>query len=133
MAEPLTFDRYVHLPRLTGLRLSPDGRHLVVTVAGVHVSGTKMASAIWRVDPAGTEAPRRLTRSAAGESGAAFLPDGSLVFTSARPDPEAKEPPDEPPGALWHLPADGGEARLLVAPAGGADTVLAARAAPRIA
>ncbi|MGZ6260503.1 MAG: S9 family peptidase [Candidatus Limnocylindrales bacterium] len=133
MAEPLTFDRYVHLPRLTGLRLSPDGRHLVVTVAGVHVSGTKMASAIWRVDPAGTEAPRRLTRSAAGESGAAFLPDGSLVFTSARPDPEAKEPPDEPPGALWHLPADGGEARLLIAPAGGADTVLAARAAPRIA
>jgi dipeptidyl aminopeptidase/acylaminoacyl peptidase len=127
MSIPLDFERYLTLPRLSGLRLSPDGRRLVLAIGGVHVSGTKMASALWQVDPAGVEPPRRLTRAAAGESGAAFLPDGSLLFTSARPDPDAKEPEAEPQAALWLLPADGGEARLLAAPRGGADTVVSAR------
>ena len=77
--------------------------------------------------------PRRLTRSAAGEGAAAFAPDGSLVFGSARPDPDAKEAEAEPPAALWHLPADGGEARLLLVPHGGVDGVAAARTGRRIA
>jgi dipeptidyl aminopeptidase/acylaminoacyl peptidase len=78
--------------------------------------------------------PRRLTRSAAGEAGgAAFLPDGSLLFASARPDPDAKPDPDRKINALWLLPADGGEARLLVAPEGGVDGLAAARAARVVA
>ncbi len=129
MSEPLDLDRFLKLPRLSGLRLAPDGSRLAVSVGGVHASGTKMASALWQVDPAGTAPPRRLTRSAAGEGSAAFLPDGSILFTSARPDPEAKEPETEPPAALWLLPAGGGEARLLVAPMGGADAVVGARRA----
>ncbi|HEY8199456.1 MAG TPA: alpha/beta fold hydrolase, partial [Candidatus Limnocylindrales bacterium] len=73
--------------------------------------------------------PRRLTRSAAGESGAAFLPDGSLLFTSARPDPDAKpdEAKDKPPAGLWLLPAEGGEARLLLAPQAGVAGIATAR------
>ena len=89
------FDRFLELPRLSGLRLSPDGRRLVVAVGGPDPEGKKMRSALWQVDPAGVAPPRRLTRSAAGEAGgAAFLPDGSLLFTSSRPDPDAKPDPE---------------------------------------
>ena len=135
MTTPLDFERYLGLPRLSGLRLSPDGRRLVVACGGVHVSGTRMATALWQVDPEGVDPPRRLTRAAAGESGAALLPDGSLLFTSARQDPDAKEPPaePEPPAALWLLPAGGGEARLLAAPHGGVDSVVTARGARSVA
>ena len=111
------FERFLELPRLSGLRLSPDGRRLVVAVAGPDPEGRKMRSAIWQVDPAGVEPARRLTRSAAGESGgAAFLPDGSLVFASSRPDPDVKPDPDRKVQALWLLPPDAGEARLLRRP-----------------
>jgi len=124
------FDRFLALPRLSGLRLSPDGRRLVVAVSGPDPEGTKMRSALWQVDPAGVAPPRRLTRSAAGEAGgAAFLPDGSLLFASARPDPDAKPDPDRKIQALWLLPPDAGEARLLVAPEGGVDGLAAARSA----
>ena len=52
--------------------------------------------------------------SAKGENDAAFLPDGSLLFVSARPDP-ASSSDDEPVSALWRLPADGGEAGVVLA------------------
>ena len=133
MTEPLDFERFVRLPRLSGLHLSPDGSRLVVTVAQPHASGTKMASALWAVDPEGKTPPRRLTRSAAGEGAAAFAADGSLVFGSARPDPDAREAEADPPAALWHLPADGGEARLLLVPHGGVDGVATPRSGRRIA
>ena len=123
MREPFDFDHFIALPRLSGLRLSPDGSRLVVAVATPGPDGKELRTALWQVDPSGDVAPRRLTRSAVGESNAAFLPDGSLLFTSARPDPDAKkeDKPDEndTPAALWHLPSGGGEARLLLAPPGG--------------
>ena len=128
------FDRLLALPRLSGLRLSPDARRLVVAVGRPDPEGKKMRTALWQVDPAGVAPPRRLTRSAAGEAGgAAFLPDGSLLFTSSRPDPDAKLDPDRTINALWLLPPDGGEARLLVAPEGGVDGIAAARSAPVVA
>ncbi len=128
------FDRFLGLPRLSSLRLSPDGRRLVVAVGGPDPEGTKMRSALWQVDPAGALPPRRLTRSAAGEAGGAeFLPDGSLLFTSCRPDPDAKPDPDRKVNALWMLPPDGGEARLLAAPEGGVDGLAVARHAAVVA
>ncbi len=133
MAEPFTFDVFVQLPRLSGLRLSPDGSRLVVSVAVPHTDGKRMASSIWQVDPNAAAAPRRLTRSAKGETGAAFLPDGSILFTSARPDPDARPDGDEdPPAALWLLPSGGGEARLLAAPRAGVTAVRVARSAGTI-
>ena len=103
------------LPRLSGLRLSPDGTRLAVVVARPSADGKKMVSAIWQLDAEGVRAPVRLTRSVPGESAAEFLPDGSLLFVSARPDPDAR--PDgngkdgkdgaDPPAALWLLPAGG--------------------------
>jgi dipeptidyl aminopeptidase/acylaminoacyl peptidase len=85
---------------------------------------------------AGATEPQRLTRSAPGESDAAFLPDGSLVFVSARPDPDAApDAPtdDKPPAALWRLPAGGGEAALLVAPPGGVAGLHVARTSGTVA
>ena len=75
--------------------------------------------------PGSERAPRRLTRSAKGENGAAFLPDGSLLFVSERPDPDVSD--DEPVSALWRLPAGGGEAGVLATRPGGVGGVVVAR------
>lgn len=123
-------DAYVALPRLSGLTLSPDGTRLVTAVATLDAKRTRYVSALWEVDPAGERPARRLTRSAKGESSARFASTGDLLFTSARPDADAESPDDEPPAALWLLPADGAEARVVAARKAGIDGVAVAEHAP---
>src|SRR6187549_1345872 len=115
-------EQYVALPRVSGLVLSPDGSRVVVGVATLDAKATKYVTALWEVDPAGERPARRLTRSAKGEGGAAFLPDGSLLFTSARPDP-ASDADEDDVSLLWLLPAGGGEARVVAHRPGGVDHV----------
>ena len=148
---------FATLPRLSGLRLAPDGSWLAVTVQTVAGEPGRYVPSIWRVDAAAADvSPTRLTRSAAGESGPQFLPDGSLLFISARPAPpapagaapapagdEKSEPAQTGPGkdskggddqpAVWLLPAAGGEARRIAAPPGGAGGLAVARAAAAFA
>ncbi|MFT4226536.1 S9 family peptidase [Micropruina sp.] len=113
MATPFDdIDVYLALPRCSGLSLSPDGTRLVTTVATLNSKRTQYRNALWEVDPTGTEPARRLTRSRKGESSALFTDAGDLLFTSARPDPDADDD-DEPTAALWLLPAAGGEASLI--------------------
>ena len=136
MTNGFDLDHFLALPRLSGLRLSPRGDRLVVAVQRPSLDGKKFASSLWEIDPSGARPPHRLTRSAPGESSAAFLRDGSIVFTSSRPDPDVK--PDEAKekedvAALWLLPAAGGEARVIFAPPGGVDGVRAARDAAVVA
>ncbi|GAA3757980.1 dipeptidyl aminopeptidase/acylaminoacyl peptidase [Spinactinospora alkalitolerans] len=119
---------YIALRRVNGLRLSPDGTRLVAPVSEPEPDGKAFGSALWEIDPAGEAEPRRLTRSAAGESAPRFLPDGSVLFTSKRPDPEA-EPGEEARPSLWLLPADGGEARRVASHPGGIGAVEVAREA----
>ncbi len=137
MTEPFSVERLLALPRLSSLRLSPDGRRLVVAVGTVAPDGKKMATALWQVDAEGRSLARRLTRSVAGESGGhAFLPDGSLLFASTRPDPDVKAPSGDdahPIRSLWLLPADGGEARPVASPDGGIDGIATARASRTVA
>jgi dipeptidyl aminopeptidase/acylaminoacyl peptidase len=134
MTDATSFDleHYLTIPRVNGLALSPDDARLVAPVAVVGPDGKKYVTALWEIDPSGERPARRLTRSATGEGYGAFLPDGSLLFTSRRPDPDLPPPkgdkseePDET--ALWRLPPDGGEAQVLADPPGGVGTVAVAR------
>jgi dipeptidyl aminopeptidase/acylaminoacyl peptidase len=119
-------DAFVATRRQAGLALSPDGARLVTTVSELAPDGTKSVSSLWEVDPTGEAPARRLTRSAAGESSAAFAPDGDLLFTSRRPDPTVEAGDDEP-AALWVLPHHGGEARRILDPGDGIAGLAVAR------
>jgi dipeptidyl aminopeptidase/acylaminoacyl peptidase len=125
-------DTFLGLPRLSGLRLSPAGDRLIVSVALPDAEGKRFASSLWQLDPTGRGPARRVTRSAPGESAGTFLRDGSILFTSSRPDPDL--PPDrrdtyKDVSGLWLLPAGGGEARPVASPHGGVESVRAAAAA----
>jgi dipeptidyl aminopeptidase/acylaminoacyl peptidase len=124
---------FVAIPRVTALRLAPDGSWLAAAVQTLSSDGKKYLTSLWRVDPAGGP-PRRLTRSAEGEASPRFLPDGSLLFTSGRPDPGAGQDGRDrgEVAALWLLPAGGGEARVVAAPPGGVTAAEAARDAGTI-
>jgi len=123
---------YVALPRLTGLVLSPDGARLVTTVAAANPERNRLRPSLWQVDPTGRAPARRLTRGATGESAPAFTPDGDLLFTAARPDPDAAgsgaDQPDGGPAALWLLPT-AGEARIVGTRPGGVGAPTVAREA----
>ena len=84
-------DAFLALPRLSGLALSPDGSRLVTTVATLDPKSTRHVGALWEVDPTGARGARQLTRSRKGEGGATFTPDGTVLFSSARPDPERED------------------------------------------
>lgn len=122
---------YVALARIDGLALSPDGTRLVTAVSTCSPDGKKYLSAIWELDPHGDALPRRLTRSAPGEGGPAFAPDGSVLFISRRPDPSDAESDDETAG-LWLLPAGPGEAREILRRPGGVAGVAIARASGEV-
>jgi dipeptidyl aminopeptidase/acylaminoacyl peptidase len=79
----------------------------------------------------GSEGARRLTRSAKGETSAAFSASGDLLFVSARPDAGADA--DDENAQLWVLPVEGGEARPVTSLAGGAGGLAAvAEASDRV-
>ena len=99
-------DDYVRIPAVTSLAVSPDGSWLAASVQSLGPEPKKYLTSIWRIDTAGGP-PVRLTRSAEGEAGPEFLPDGSLLFISKRPEHTAKADGDgkgDKP-ALWQLPA----------------------------
>ncbi|WP_085066719.1 S9 family peptidase [Catenuloplanes japonicus] len=118
-------DAYAALPRVSGLRLSPDGTRIVVGVATPDPKKNRYVTALWEVDAAGERAARRLTRSRAGESAAGFTPAGDLLFVSSRPEPDDAEGED-PQAALWSQPAGGGDARVIARPTGGVRGVVVA-------
>src|ERR1700722_12024438 len=119
---------FVAIPRVTALRLAPDGTWLAAAVQTLSPDRKKYLTSLWRIDPGGGPA-RRLTRSAEGEASPRFLPDGSLLFTSRRPDPGASpaRQADAEGAALWLLPPGGGEARIVAALPGGVTAAEVAR------
>ncbi|TVT16949.1 S9 family peptidase, partial [Amycolatopsis rhizosphaerae] len=123
-------DTYAALPRTSGLWLSPDGRRVVVGLSTPDPKKNRYTTALWEVDPEGNRPARRLTRSTQGESGAAFTPEGDLLFVSSRPDRTSEEAPET--GALWLQPATGGDARVIAAPPGGVREVVVAATAGTI-
>jgi dipeptidyl aminopeptidase/acylaminoacyl peptidase len=115
-------DAYINLPRVAGLRLAPDGTWLAASIQVLAADRKKFTTSIWRIDVGGGPA-RRLTWSAEGESSPRFLADGSLLFLSRRPDPGKTGKDSEARGALWRLPPDGGEGRLVATLPGGVTAV----------
>lgn len=124
---------FVSIPRVGELVLSPDGDRLVAGVAHLDDDGGAFVTSLWALDPAGHAPARRLTRSTKGESSAAFLPDGSLLFTSKRPRSadagadSSGDKDDADVAALWLLPAGGGDARVVASRPGGVTGVVTGR------
>ena len=148
---------YMALPRLTGLRLAPDGSWLAASVSALSADGRTFKTSIWRI-PAGPgqARPRHCPADPVGRGrGQPGLPAGRLAGVPVRPARPAGRPGRRPahplPGsghrlrrrlprpratgtarkrALWLLPADGGEACQLTAPPGGISRLATAAAAP---
>jgi len=105
----LTPDLVLDLPRVSALRLSPDGRTLAFVVARRSIERKKYVSDLYRLGVGGGT-PERLTVGETNDSAPRFLSDGSLVFLTSRPDndPKSKADKDEEPSAqIWSLPSQG--------------------------
>ncbi|MGI9005078.1 MAG: prolyl oligopeptidase family serine peptidase [Streptosporangiaceae bacterium] len=126
------FAEFIAIPTVTDLRLAPDGSWLAAVIQAPGPDPKKFGTSIWRIDTARGPAAR-LTRSAEGESGMAFLADGSLLFLSRRPEPGAAkdQPASGAKAAIWLLPASGGEARRAASLPGGVTGLATARTAGR--
>lgn len=107
-------DSLLRIPRIQAVAAGRDGR-VVAAIAEADEHGGRMLSSLWELTP--DAEPRRLTRSAKGESSPRFAPDGSLLFRSARPDPQRADG-DEGVQAIWRLP-ERGEAELVASTPGG--------------
>jgi len=123
---------YMTIPRLGELAVSPAGDRLVVSVTELDDQGAKFVTSLWELDTEAAAPARRLTRSSEGEAAFAFLPDGSILFTSSRPRPRGAGAPEEKEGeadrpALWMLPAAGGEPYVIATRPGGIAGVLTGR------
>jgi dipeptidyl aminopeptidase/acylaminoacyl peptidase len=120
-------EHFIAMPRVSGLAISHDGTRLVTQMAELDDDKrVKYLTSLWEVDPTGEAEPRRLTQPAQGDSLGAFLPDGSLLFTSSRPVPGTESKGDDEPTRLWLLPPTG-EARVVADPPAGVDGVEASR------
>lgn len=121
-------EAFLRVPRVSAIAAGPGGRAVaMVQEADEHLS--RLSPALWELTSEGPA--RRLTASEKGESSPRFAPDGSLLFTSSRPDPAGDAP--EGTTAIWRLPLTGEAQVLAHAPGGlelldvaGDGTVLAA-------
>lgn len=108
-------DAFTRIPRISAVAAGPDGR-VVASIDEVDEHGSQRGSALWALDPEGLTPARRLTFSTDGEDAPRLTPDGSLLFTSRRPDPD-----DDSAGgtaAIWRLPEHGEAALVARTPAG---------------
>ena len=126
MPRPPRPDDLYRLRIATEPRLSPDGRHAVVTLQTVAPGFDGYRHALWLVPTEGRENPRQLTLGARHDRQPRFSPDGrTLAFISDRrafveeepgkagPDEKDRKPAREDRDQVFLLPLDGGEARRL--------------------
>ena len=73
--RPITHEDVYLMTRTSRPVVSPDGRWIVYNVSEPNYDPAKATSDLWIVAPDGPPAPRRLTSSREGESGAVWSPD----------------------------------------------------------
>ena len=66
--------------RVSDPRLSPDGAHALYDLRTVEYDANKSHHAVWLVDTAGKESPRRLAISDKGASNARWSSDGKTIY-----------------------------------------------------
>jgi dipeptidyl aminopeptidase/acylaminoacyl peptidase len=104
---PVTHEALWLMKRVTAPALSPDGRLVVFSVAEPSYDDNGEVADLWIVPADGGAAPRRLTSSKGGESGAAWSPDSRRIAFSARRE-------DDEVAQIYVLDlAAGGEARRV--------------------
>jgi dipeptidyl aminopeptidase/acylaminoacyl peptidase len=117
--SPLTLDAFLAATEYSSARLSPDGSAAVIATREPDWMANRFREDlwIWRASTGKTES----LSSSGHDSGPDWSPDGQLIaFTSDRLLPDEKpsegkdsKDKDEPPGRIWIISADGGEARPL--------------------
>src|SRR5215469_15291823 len=101
--RPITHEDVWLMKRVGAPAVSPDGRWAVAPVTEPSYDLGATVSDLWLIALDGTSAPRRLTSTAAPESGAQFSPDSKrIAFSTRREGDEAPQ--------IYILPLDGGEA-----------------------
>jgi dipeptidyl aminopeptidase/acylaminoacyl peptidase len=101
------------IPRVGAPALSPDGRWVVTSVLEPAYDEKQQVSDLWIVPADGSAAPRRLTATAAGESGVAWSRDSTrLAFSARRGDDEAPQ--------IYVIDVAGGEAQRVTSVSTGA-------------
>jgi dipeptidyl aminopeptidase/acylaminoacyl peptidase len=95
--------------------VSPDGKLAVFTVTEPDYDPAKQSTDLWIVPTDGSAAPRKLTFTRGGESGATFSPDGKwLAFAARRDGDDASQ--------IYVLPLEGGEAKRVTSISTGAES-----------
>ena len=100
-----TADDVYRLQEVTDPQVSPEGRWIAYTVAGMDREADKLRSAVWMVNWEGTQ-NLQVTFGPDADTSPRWSPDGKyLAFLSARPA--------EGEAQIWLLDRRGGEARRL--------------------
>ena len=110
--HPITFDDMIHMHRVGGAVISPDGAWVAYAVSTPDMEANRSVTNIWAVRTSGGDAVQ-LT-SSGHDSSPVWSPDGkTLAFLSSR----------DGNSQVYFLPMDGGEAREVTHLSTGADIV----------
>lgn len=107
MLSKLTADVLADLQTPTDVRLSPNGRHVVYSLANPLIWNGSVVSSLWLAQVDKENSARQITPGKSNDSSPQFSPDGRCIFfLSDRAKPGKAS-------AIYLLPLDGGEALPL--------------------
>jgi len=103
---PVSHEALWTMKRVSGPSVSPDGKWVVFSLTEPSYDEKEQVSDLWLVPSDGATAPRRLTATRGGESGAAWSPDSTrLAFAARREGDEASQ--------IYVIDLAGGEAQRV--------------------